>query len=157
MTHISKAIFCACVASGVSLLLIPAVHAQQDRYAVTAPNGVKFGEFKGYEDWPVVAVSQVDGGIKAIMANPAMIAAYRKGVPGNGAATRSRRSSLPPAEAAAKPRLPSGKQAWRLVVAARVPQRGVAQRPVPQGPVMQPPGSGVRVQLSGPGVSGHPG
>lgn len=86
MTHISKAIFCACVASGVSLLLIPAVHAQQDRYAVTAPNGVKFGEFKGYEDWPVVAVSQVDGGIKAIMANPAMIAAYRKGVPGNGAA-----------------------------------------------------------------------
>ncbi len=55
--------------------------AAQDKWSLKAPNGVGFSEFKGYEDWQTVAVSQVDGGIKTILANPAMIAAYRKGVP----------------------------------------------------------------------------
>jgi hypothetical protein len=30
------------------------------------------------------AVSQIENGIKGIVANPAMIGAYRDGVPGNG-------------------------------------------------------------------------
>jgi hypothetical protein len=58
--------------------------AAQDRFTVKAPNGVAFSEFKGYETWQDVAVSQTEDGIKAILANPAMINAYREGIPGNG-------------------------------------------------------------------------
>jgi Cytochrome P460 len=36
------------------------------------------------EDWQVVAVSQTDDLLKAMVANPTMIAAYKSGVPGNG-------------------------------------------------------------------------
>jgi hypothetical protein len=56
----------------------------QDKYTLKAPNGVVFSEFKGYEDWQDVAVSQTDDGIKVILGNPAMIKAYREGIPGNG-------------------------------------------------------------------------
>ena len=61
-------------------------NAAQDRYTLKAPNGVSFSEFKGYETWQDVAVSQVPDGIKLIAANKAMIDAYRSGVPGNGEA-----------------------------------------------------------------------
>jgi hypothetical protein len=60
--------------------------AAQDRFTLKAPNGVAFSEFRGYETWQSVAPSQTDDGIKVIMANPAMITAYRAGVPGNGKA-----------------------------------------------------------------------
>ena len=56
----------------------------QNRYTVQVPNGLAFSEFRGYEDWQVVAVSQTDELMAAILANPAMIEAYRAGVPGNG-------------------------------------------------------------------------
>ncbi len=58
--------------------------AAQDRYTLKAPNGVAFSEFKGYDSWHDVAVSQVEGGLKAILANPTMIKAYQSGIPGNG-------------------------------------------------------------------------
>lgn len=58
--------------------------AAQDKYSLKVPNGLAFAEFKGYENWQDVAVSQTETGIKAILANPAMMAAYRSGVPGNG-------------------------------------------------------------------------
>jgi hypothetical protein len=57
--------------------------AAQDRFALKVPNGLAFSEFRGYETWQDVAVSATDGGIKVILANPAMINAYRAGVPGN--------------------------------------------------------------------------
>lgn len=65
-------------------LVVGAALAQQDKWSVKAPNGVAFSEFKGYEDWQDVAVSQTETGIKAILANPVMIKAYREGIPGNG-------------------------------------------------------------------------
>ena len=46
--------------------------AGQDRYTLKAPNGVAFSEFRGYETWQNVAVSQTDDGIKAILGNPVM-------------------------------------------------------------------------------------
>ena len=56
----------------------------QDKYSVKVPGGLGFSEFKGYEDWQVVSISQ-DGGLMAvILANSVMIDAYRAGVPGNG-------------------------------------------------------------------------
>ncbi len=66
-----------CAAAGAAL-------AAQDRFALKAPNGIAFQEFKGYETWQDVAVSQVDDGIKLIAANETMINAYWEGVPGNG-------------------------------------------------------------------------
>jgi hypothetical protein len=56
----------------------------QDKYTLQVPNGLAFSEFKGYEDWPAVAVSQTGETIEVILGNPAMINAYRAGVPGNG-------------------------------------------------------------------------
>ena len=32
----------------------------QDKYAVQVPNGLAFSEFRGYEDWQVVAISQTE-------------------------------------------------------------------------------------------------
>jgi Cytochrome P460 len=61
-----------------------AVVSAQDRYTVQVPNGLAFSEFRGYEGWPVVAVSQSGGLIEVIVGNPAMIDAYKAGIPGNG-------------------------------------------------------------------------
>jgi hypothetical protein len=58
--------------------------AANDRFTVTVPNGLAFSEFRGYETWQNVAVSQTENGLKVIAANDAMINAYRQGVPGNG-------------------------------------------------------------------------
>src|ERR1700748_2836545 len=56
----------------------------QDKYTVQVPGGLAFSEFRGYEDWAVIAISENGGKLAAILGNPAMIAAYREGVPGNG-------------------------------------------------------------------------
>jgi hypothetical protein len=61
-----------------------AVLAAQDRFTLKSPNGIAFAEFKGYENWPDVAVSETDDAIKAILANPVAINAYKEGIPGNG-------------------------------------------------------------------------
>jgi hypothetical protein len=58
--------------------------AAQDRFTLKVPNGLAFSEFKGYETWQDVAVSQTENGLKLIAANNAMINAYRQDVPGNG-------------------------------------------------------------------------
>ena len=56
----------------------------QDKYTVKVPGGLAFSEFKGYEGWQLVSVSQDGGLIAAILANPVMIDAYQAGIPGNG-------------------------------------------------------------------------
>ena len=57
----------------------------QDKYSLKVPGGLAFSEFRGYEDWQVVAVSQpARGRLNVIVANAVMIDAYRTGVPGNG-------------------------------------------------------------------------
>lgn len=57
--------------------------ADQNRDTLQVPEGLAFSDFKGYEDWRPVAVSQTETGLKVISANDAMISAYRAGVPGN--------------------------------------------------------------------------
>lgn len=75
----------AMVGGAAALVFVgAAAPAEQDRFALSAPNGVSFGEFRSYQDWAPVAASQVPDGIKVIAANPVMIAAYRAGIPGNG-------------------------------------------------------------------------
>jgi hypothetical protein len=56
----------------------------QDKYTLQVPNGLAFSDFRGYEDWQVVSVSQTTELLKAMVANPVMIDAYKAGVPGNG-------------------------------------------------------------------------
>jgi hypothetical protein len=56
----------------------------QDKYALKVPNGLAFSEFRGYESWQVVSISQDGALIAAILADPAMIKAYQAGVPANG-------------------------------------------------------------------------
>jgi hypothetical protein len=56
----------------------------QDKCRLRVPNGLAFSEFSGYENWQVVAVSQTKDLLKAMVANPTMIDAYRAGIPGNG-------------------------------------------------------------------------
>jgi hypothetical protein len=74
----------ALIAGAVLAVLGGTAISAQDKYTVRVPNGLAFSEFRGYEDWQVVAVSQTEDRLKVIVANPAMIDAYRAGVPGNG-------------------------------------------------------------------------
>jgi hypothetical protein len=65
-------------------VLVALVIGAQDKYTVRVPNGLAFSDFRGYENWQVVSVSQTDALLKVMVANPTMIEAYRAGVPGNG-------------------------------------------------------------------------
>jgi mono/diheme cytochrome c family protein len=56
----------------------------QDKYTLKIPNGLGFSEFRGYEGWPVIAVSHNGGALAAILGNDVMINAYKAGFPGNG-------------------------------------------------------------------------
>ena len=56
----------------------------QDKYALQLPGGVAFADFRGYENWQLVSVSQTDDRLKVILANPTMIDAFKGGVPGAG-------------------------------------------------------------------------
>ena len=57
--------------------------AAQDRYTLKLGK-LSFGDFKGYENWKNVAVSQTETLLKVILANDVMLAAYRKGLPADG-------------------------------------------------------------------------
>jgi hypothetical protein len=58
--------------------------AAQDKYTVKVPNGLAFADFRGFEGWQTVAVSQSGELIEVILGNPAMINAYKAGLPANG-------------------------------------------------------------------------
>jgi len=84
-----RRIAATCAAAGAAIAVVLAVPggkaiSAQDKYTVQVPNGLAFSEFRGFEDWPTVAVSQSGDLIEVILANPIMIEAYRAGVPGNG-------------------------------------------------------------------------
>src|ERR1044071_6518950 len=74
----------AIVTALVSVLGGSALSAQQDKYTLKVPGGLAFSEFKGYEAWQLVSVSQDGGLFAAILANPVMINAYKGGIPGKG-------------------------------------------------------------------------
>jgi mono/diheme cytochrome c family protein len=61
-----------------------AASSLQDKYALKIPNGLAFSEFRGYESWPVIAISHNGNTLAAILGNPMMINAYKAGIPGNG-------------------------------------------------------------------------
>jgi Cytochrome P460 len=57
--------------------------AAQDRYTLQLGK-LSLGDFKGYENWKNVAVSQTATLLKVILANDVMMAAYRQGLPAAG-------------------------------------------------------------------------
>src|SRR6476646_2830162 len=56
----------------------------QDKYTVKVPGGLAFSEFKGYEEWQAISISRNEKAVAVILGNPAMIHAYRAGIPRNG-------------------------------------------------------------------------
>ena len=58
--------------------------AANDKYSLTSPGGIAFSDFRGYEDWSVVSSARTADVLKVIVANPAMIRAYKGGTPVNG-------------------------------------------------------------------------
>ena len=70
-----------------AVLVATAVYAQaQDKgkYSLKSPSGIAFSDFRGYEDWSVVSSARTEEVLKVIVANPAMIKAFKAGTPGNG-------------------------------------------------------------------------
>jgi hypothetical protein len=61
-----------------------AISATQDKYSLKVPGGLAFSEFRGYESWPVIGVSHSGEKLAVIVGNPAMIDAYKAGIPGSG-------------------------------------------------------------------------
>ena len=57
--------------------------AAQDRYTLKLGK-LSFADFRGYENWKDVAVSQTETQLKVIVANDVMMDAYRKGLPADG-------------------------------------------------------------------------
>lgn len=90
MLSSSRSILATCTAAGfavaVSLAVLNGEAISADKYAVKVPGGLAFSEFRGFEDWAAVGVSQARDLIEVIVANPVMIKAYRAGIPGNGKA-----------------------------------------------------------------------
>jgi len=71
-----------------AVLMMPGIASVgvQDKYELKVPNGISFSEIRGYETWQVIAPSyRTDNNeVRIILGNPAMISAYREGIPGNG-------------------------------------------------------------------------
>ena len=79
----------AIVVAVLGVLAATALYAQgqnNDKYSLKSPSGIAFSDFRGYEDWPVVSSARTDEVLKVIVGNPAMIQAYKSGIPGNGQA-----------------------------------------------------------------------
>jgi hypothetical protein len=57
---------------------------EADKYALKVAGGLAFAEIRGYEGWPVIAISENGGRIAAIVGNSVMISAFKSGIPGNG-------------------------------------------------------------------------
>ena len=87
-----KPIAAVAILAGAALLAVlggVALYAQgqnDDKYSLKSPDGIAFSDFRGYEDWSTVSSARQTEVLKVIVANPAMIKAFKAGVPLNGKA-----------------------------------------------------------------------
>jgi hypothetical protein len=65
-------------------LAMSAQDSAASKYEVSVPGGLAFSEFRGYEAWQTISLSKNERFVAAILGNPAMIEAYKSGIPGNG-------------------------------------------------------------------------
>jgi hypothetical protein len=84
-TFVKRIAALAMAATAVAVIAIPIASAvdTQDKYSLKSPSGIPYSDFRGYEDWAVVSTAKTNV-LKAIVANPIMIKAYKAGVPGGG-------------------------------------------------------------------------
>jgi hypothetical protein len=67
------------------LLGVSAIYAQsKDKYSLAVPGGLAASEFRGFESWQTISISQNGPVVAVIVGNPQMIEAYQSGIPGNG-------------------------------------------------------------------------
>jgi hypothetical protein len=71
------------ISAALAALVGGLAFAGQDRYSLKLSE-LSFGDFKGYENWRNVAVSQTETLLKVILANDVMMDAYRQGLPADG-------------------------------------------------------------------------
>jgi hypothetical protein len=75
----------SCAALAVSVALAAgSVETSSGKYDVKVLGGLAFSEVKGYETWETIAISHNGDALALIMGNPAMISAFKSGIPGNG-------------------------------------------------------------------------
>ena len=79
----SKFIPAIAIIAGLVAALSGLAMAAQDRYALKLGK-LAFADFKGYENWKDVAVSQTETFQKVIVANDVMMEAFKRGLPANG-------------------------------------------------------------------------
>jgi Cytochrome P460 len=72
------------ITASLTVLATGAAISAQDKYTVKVPNGLAFSEFRGYEGWQTISVSHNGPMLAVILGNPAMIDAYKAGIPDNG-------------------------------------------------------------------------
>jgi len=80
------AVLGACTTLIATMVFVDSAPAQgaSDKYSVSVPNGLSFADFRGYEEWQVIATSQNEMLVSAIVGNTVMIDAYKAGIPDNG-------------------------------------------------------------------------
>jgi hypothetical protein len=79
MTRTTSSVIVVVLVAGLGTMAI----AAQDRYTLKLGT-LSFSDFRGYENWKDVAVSQTETLLKVIVANDVMINAYRRGLPADG-------------------------------------------------------------------------
>jgi cytochrome P460 len=76
------------ISIGITVALVAlatgAAISADDKYSLKVPDGLAFSEFRGYEGWQIISMSYNGGKMAAILGNPAMIDAFKAGIPGNG-------------------------------------------------------------------------
>ena len=76
------------ISVGITVALVAlatgAAISADDKYSLKVPDGLAFSEFRGYEGWQIISMSYNGGKMAAILGNPAMIDAFKAGIPGNG-------------------------------------------------------------------------
>src|SRR5215467_10100721 len=72
------------MAAGWLLIVGGLANSAQDKYAAKLPGGLAMSEFKGYESWQAISMSRNESVVAMTLGNPAMIDAYKAGIPGNG-------------------------------------------------------------------------
>jgi hypothetical protein len=80
----SKTIVTIAAAAAALAVLAGAAVSAQDKSTLKVPGGLAFSEYRGYENWGVVAVHHTEDLTKVILGNPVAIDAYRAGIPDNG-------------------------------------------------------------------------
>ena len=80
MLRITTQALCVAAVGAVSFAILGGIAlAAQDKYTVQVPGGIAFSEFRGFESWQTISVSQTGNLIEVILGNPAMIEAYEIG------------------------------------------------------------------------------